>query len=100
MIFPMVSEGIPAFWMRGMLIPLDFVWIGADCSVRDTTLNVPPPEDPDGPTSNLPIYSPSIDVLYVFEINAGEFESLGLREGDNALFFNLGSTGRSYGWTC
>lgn len=88
MLFPMNSDAIAAFWMRGMLISLDFVWIGSDCTVSDLTEMVPPPEEPEQ-TSGLPIYSPAVPIRYVFEVNAGEVEEHGIEIGDRVRFTNL-----------
>lgn len=89
MLFPQSRDVIASFWMRGMLIPLDFVWVGADCRVADLTENVPPPADPEQRTG-LPIYSPSEPVRYIFEINAGEVAALGIEIGDEVRFGGLG----------
>ena len=88
MLFPQSRDVIASFWMRGMLIPLDFVWIGADCRVADLTENVPPPADPEQRTG-LPIYSPSEPVRYIFEINAGDVAALGIEIGDEVRFGGL-----------
>lgn len=76
------------FWMRGMLIPLDFVWIGEDCTVVDTTVNVPQP-DSDAPNTPLPSYSSSVPAAYTFEINAGEIERFGIQVGDKVSFSRI-----------
>ena len=88
MLFPQSSDIVAAFWMRGMLIALDFVWIGSDCRVADLTQDVPPPDDPEQNT-NLPIYSPSVPVRYIFEINAGEVAALGIEVDDEVRFIGL-----------
>ncbi len=88
MLFPMSRDVVASFWMRGMLISLDFVWIGSDCRVADLTQDVPPPDDPEQ-TTNLPIYSPSVPVRYIFEINAGEVAAFGIEIGDEVRFSNL-----------
>ncbi len=85
MLFPQSNEAVLAFWMKGMLIPLDFVWIDAKCAVADLTTNVPPPRDPNQ-TSGLPIYSPSRPVLYVLELNAGDVASKNIKAGDKVQF--------------
>lgn len=64
----------PTFWMKGMLIPLDFVWIKSG-QVVDLTINVPPPATPDAP---LPIYQPSVLVDAMLEVRAGFAASHGL----------------------
>lgn len=56
-----------AFWMKGMLFPLDFIWIDQG-QVKDITPDVPAPTL--GQTS-LPVYQPEHDVTAVLEVNAG-----------------------------
>jgi uncharacterized membrane protein (UPF0127 family) len=94
MLFPQQREQVPTFWMRRMRFPLDFVWIGANCTVLDVTEDVPPPTS--GTSNNsLPIYSPSVPVLFVLELNAGELSENGLGIGEKVEFknFELGSSG-------
>lgn len=88
MLFPLSRDVVAAFWMRGMLIGLDFVWIGPDCRVADLTENVLPPDDLTQ-TSGLPIYSPTMPVRYVFEINAGGVRAHGIEVGDRVTFTGL-----------
>ena len=71
------------FWMKDMQFPLDFVWIGEDCTVVSVTLNVPHPETPDPP---LPLYTSGPPAAFNFEINGGEVEALGLAIGDDVRF--------------
>ncbi len=86
MIFLYDEEAQYSFWMRGMLIPLDFLWIGADCTVFEVIADVPPPEK-GAPTSSLPLYMPSAPVLHVLEVNAGVVEESGMQPGDRVRFF-------------
>ena len=74
-----------SFWMRGMLSPLDMVWIDADCTVVHITRNAPPPA-PEQALADLPRYGPPVPILYVLEINAGEAESAGVTVGSPARF--------------
>lgn len=55
----------PNFWMKGMLIPLDFLWI-RDGVVTEITPNVPAPVN-----GNLPLYQPKEPVTNVLEVSAG-----------------------------
>ena len=82
MLFIYDVEGLHRFWMKGMLIPLDMVWIDADGVVAGVTANVPPA--PEGTTPEL--YSPPRPILYVLEINAGLAEAVGIRAGSQARF--------------
>ena len=73
------------FWMKDMHFPLDMVWIGADCTVVDVTLNAPPPE-PGQTLDQLPLYSPGLPAQFVLEINAGEAEAAGIAPGAPVVF--------------
>jgi len=93
MLFVFQQEGSYAFWMKDMRFPLDMVWIDAQCLVVDITRNAPPPE-PEQALSDLPTFGPSVPVVYVLEINAGESEA-GIRPGSRAVF--TGSLAGRYG---
>ena len=94
MLFVFDVEDRLRFWMRDMEIPLDMIWIGANCKVVDISVNVPPP-DPGTPLGDLPRYSPSGRAMYVLEINGGEAEWLGLGAGDLVRF--VGALAGRYG---
>lgn len=83
-----------AFWMRGMLFPLDFIWIGRGCDVVDVTLNAPAPE-PGTPLTELPIYQIDEVAAYTLEVNAGEVERFHIQVGDEVEFsgFDLNGGG-------
>ena len=85
MLFVFETENTPALWMRGMLFPLDLIWIGEDCTVVDVTLDVASPA-PDTPDSKLPLYEPREPAAYAMEINAGEAERFGIAMGDEVRF--------------
>ncbi|MCY4651714.1 MAG: DUF192 domain-containing protein [Dehalococcoidia bacterium] len=92
MLFVFEDARTPTFWMYNMRFDLDFVWIGADCTVRDIHRNVPRPSE--GQTSaDLPRYSPSVDVLYNLEIDAGLAERHGIEIGDRVTFSGFSGTG-------
>ena len=55
MIFVFESGRTSNFWMKGMRIPLDFVWIGEECTIVDTHSNVQPPA-PSTDDGQLPLY--------------------------------------------
>lgn len=85
MLFIFQSEGQHSFWMRGMLFPLDFIWISSDRSVVDITADVPAPA-PGVPDGELPHYRPDQAVLYVLELNAGVVREAGVQIGDAVTF--------------
>ena len=82
MLFIHGVEGLHRFWMRGMVISLDMVWIDADGVVAGVTANVPPAPEGKSPE----IYSPPRPIPYVLEINAGLAEAVGIRPGSQASF--------------
>ena len=88
MLFVFESTRVPSFWMKDMLIPLDFVWISGECSVVDLHTEVPPPAA--GTSSgSLPTYRPGSPVGYVLEINAGRVGALGIEVGDRVTFHDI-----------
>ncbi|MEK7636990.1 MAG: DUF192 domain-containing protein [Patescibacteria group bacterium] len=71
----------PSFWMKGMIIPLDFVWLNSG-RIVDLTSDVSPPIDPS--STNMPIIEPIVPVDRVLEVAAGFASRHGLRVGDEA----------------
>ena len=84
MLFVFESGKASAFWMKDMRFPLDFVWIGEECGVVDTTLNAPQPSG--APDSALLLYESASPAAYTLEVNAGELEALGIQKGDAVRF--------------
>lgn len=74
------KQVIPTFWMKGMLIPLDFVWISGGSIVKLDN-NVQPPS-PNTADRSLKIYSPGQPIDYVLEVNAGFSDSNNIKVGD------------------
>ncbi len=70
-----------AFWMKGMLIPLDFVWIRGGYIVS-LTEQVPFPVT--SYSTDLPIIDPGIPVDGVLEVAAGYVQRHQLKIGDVA----------------
>jgi hypothetical protein len=60
---------LPSFWMKGMLIPLDIIWIN-DGSIVKIDKNIQPPSS-GTLDSELKTYSPGSPIDYVLEVNAG-----------------------------
>jgi uncharacterized membrane protein (UPF0127 family) len=73
MLFFMPDTEVQTFCMRGMLIPLDLIWI-SDGRVAGLTRNVPP-TFPGNLTSPVP-------VSHVLEVPGGFADRHGIREGD------------------
>ena len=90
MLFIFSGGQASSFWMKGMRFPLDFVWIGADCTVVDLTEDVQH-SPPDAPSSELEIFDSSSPAAYTFEINAREISRFGVERGDEVRFRNIES---------
>jgi len=65
------------FWMKGMLIPLDFLWI-RDGKVIKIDKNIQPAATGTS-DSDLKIYSPGQPIDYVLEMNAGYADKNGVK---------------------
>ena len=85
MLFVYESPGPLQFWMVRMRFPLDFVWIGDDCTVGEITPDVPPPP-PNADDSEIARISPEGEMQYVLEINGGEAAGLGLQVSQSVVF--------------
>jgi uncharacterized protein len=76
MLFTYQSLVIPKFWMKGMIIGIDIIWIKEN-EVVEISKNITP--------QNLPFpktVSPKSKVDSVLEISAGEADRLGIKPGD------------------
>jgi hypothetical protein len=74
-IFPVKTD--ISFWMKGMKIPIDIVWL-SDNKVIGITADVPPPTSPQ---AVLPLYPAPAPVDAVLEIGAGEAQKLKIHQG-------------------
>ena len=85
-----VPEGpeVGPFWMKGMLFPLDFIWISSDCRVVDVSpyTNVPRPGTPDNEIRRYRSYPSAV---YTLEVNSGEADRFRIRVGDKVKFENI-----------
>jgi hypothetical protein len=79
MLFFQGEERIPGFSMRGMLFPLDFIWISGELRVAAVTEEVPSPSMAGGEVVSV---RPGVPVLYVLEVNAGTVADAGIEIGD------------------
>lgn len=71
------------YWMKGMEIPLDIIWIFND-EIKDIIPNIPPPIN--GQTEQtLERYSSTVDVNRVLETNAGFAEKNNIEVGDKII---------------
>ena len=88
MLFLYESDVTPGFWMLGMLIPLDIVWIDRDGVVVGVERDVPP--EPGNPQP--PLYFPPSPIRYVLEIKSGRAEELGVGPGSRATLVEIPSS--------
>ena len=85
MLFIYGSELTPSFWMQGMLIPLDIVWIDASGVVAGIEREVPPV-----PANTQPLlYFPPRPIRYVLEIGAGRGKEMGIGAGSTVTFIGI-----------
>lgn len=68
------------FWMKGISIPLDFIWIKGD-TILDILTNVPQPATGQK-DETLTIYSSKEPIDKVLEVNGGTVDRLGIKVGD------------------
>ncbi len=61
--------------MKETLIPLDIIWVGVDEKVVTIYEDIQPETYPQ-------VFEPSGDALYIIELNAGQVDQNGLKEGD------------------
>ena len=80
MLFLYADKSRRTFWMKGMLISIDILWLDNDRIVH-IEHRVPPPA-PGTPLDALRIYGPVVSANGVLEIVAGRAAQLGLRVGD------------------
>ncbi|HEX2582346.1 MAG TPA: DUF192 domain-containing protein [Dongiaceae bacterium] len=78
MLFLFPAEQSVAFWMKNTYLPLDLLFIGADGQVRQIAKNAHPLDE-----TPIPSLGP---VQYVFEVNAGTTDRLGIQPGDRVTF--------------
>lgn len=78
MYFPYQRPTETGFWMKGMLIPIDIVWI-ADGRVVAVDAHIPPPTD--HKTELLTVYRPPHPVTAVLEVSAGRAVEYGIKVG-------------------
>ena len=75
-----IKDSYPIFWMKGMLIPLDIIWIN-DGIVVQIDANIPIP-NAGAPEADIPKYPAKFPVDYVLEVNAGFTQKHGISVGN------------------
>lgn len=80
MLFIFEKSDIHKFWMKGMKIPIDFIWINQN-RVVDILPSIQPPQ-PGTADKALLIYAPVVKADSVLEVNAGFAASKRITIGD------------------
>lgn len=78
MLFVFEKPCRPAFWMKGVLEPLDIVWIDDEKKVVGVLERLPVCRGED-----YDIYRPSSNISYAIELKGGTAKNIGLKVGDN-----------------
>lgn len=81
MLFIYSDYQYPGFWMKGMLFPLDIIWL-RDNKVIGWEKNVPV-----ATSTNLQIYYPPEPINYVLEVPAGLVDNIGLEIGSEVKYY-------------
>ncbi|MFA6099560.1 MAG: DUF192 domain-containing protein [Patescibacteria group bacterium] len=80
MLFKFDQPDKQTFWMKGMLFPLDIIFI-RDGKIVDMALDMPTPQ----PGANLPAHTSKETVDRVLEVNAGTAHKLGWEIGTRVI---------------
>jgi len=82
MLFTFAGEGRPDFWMMGMKISIDVIYISSNRTVVDVKSDVQPFS-----FSNLDTnFAPSQNAMYVLEVSAGFVKRHSIKVGTKAEF--------------
>lgn len=87
MLFPFTAEGQLNIWMKGMLAPIDIVWISRDQRVLRVDANAPP--QPGAPDQELKVYHSPPTAFYVLELAAGRAAACGMEPGRMLEFADI-----------
>lgn len=79
MLFVYAEEGYHSLWMKGMVIPIDVIWISGDKIVGFNKHILPEPDKTD---SELTIYTPPEPIDKFLELKGGRTSLLNIRVGD------------------
>jgi uncharacterized membrane protein (UPF0127 family) len=82
MLFIMPNEGFHGFWMKDMLISLDFLFIDTEGFIIDIKENVVPC----GGVGVCPAFSASSPFKYVIELNSGFIQNNRIEVGNSVVF--------------
>ena len=71
------------YWMKGMMFPIDIMWIKDD-TIADIIPNIPPPI-PGQTDDTLERYASTVEVNRVLETNAGFVNQYHIQKGDKII---------------
>jgi len=71
------------FWMKGMLIPIDIIWI-KEGKVIKIDKNIPAPDE-GTPDNRLKTYSAGVPVDFVLEVNSGFSDTNKIKVEDDVI---------------
>ncbi len=91
MLFIFSKPGMYGFWMKGMLFPIDIIWI-QNGKILAIEKNVAPEPN----ATNLKTFYPPTPVTEVLEVNAGFAKARGFKEGDEVVFHNIPQLTQKY----
>ena len=81
-----------SYWTKGMLFPIDILWIGSDCKIVEITPDLPPA--PQGiPDVEIVRVNPAVGASHVLELTAGASNTHGLNTGDKVRFIGITKPG-------
>jgi hypothetical protein len=81
MLFIFSEEGFYSFWMKNMVIPLDFIWLDKERRIVHIEQNVPPCKQEPCPT-----YTSKVPAKFFLELKAGSVEKRNLKTLDRLDF--------------
>jgi uncharacterized protein len=81
MLFVFNQEAEWGFWMHEMRFSLDIIWFNSNRQVVFIEQNLPPCT-----TAACPVYAPTVNAMYVLEVNAGFVRTYGVQIGDSFSF--------------
>jgi hypothetical protein len=91
MLFLYSEKSRYTFWMKGMLIPIDMIWLD-NRRIVHIERRVPIPA-PGTLEFSLPTYAPEQPANFVLEIASGRADELNLKEGD-LVSYDFSAAGR------
>ena len=78
------KDTYPSFWMKGMIMPIDIIWVN-DGKIVKIDKNIAPP--PTGTVDkDLKLFRPDKPIDYVLEVTGGFSDKNNLKTGDETQF--------------